>query len=162
MGLMGAPRFYVEIDLIYASTFGAFRAAPVYVELREASDAIPATTPRDVTMTLIFARNGVVAGAVAVPIARAITARTRLTPDLLAGQSSPWVPVARQEGDEADEGWLLRAPFGVQATLVESAAPNGVDLLLARLFALTRPGVSAIAKSSVTTGAEDVAEPSNE
>ena len=148
-GLVGEPDFYAEIEMEYASSRAAFRLAPRFVEFRKSGiDASPTAT-RDLSLALVFSMNGRAIGAAALPLGPGMRVGTLLVPRLLSGVRSAWIPVAPPAGPVASHGWLTSATMSAQVTLVESTGPSELDRLLVELFALSRPALSAFAKSAV-------------
>ena len=139
-GLVDAPRIYTEIEMTYTRDMTAFQMSSIYLEYRESGLTEWASKPRDLSLALAFSRRGVAAGATAVLLATDANPGQLFTPDLLAANRSPWVPVdlpAESNGKLSKE-LLTQEPFTIQARIVESVEPSQIDKLISQTFALVK------------------------
>jgi hypothetical protein len=155
MGLRGPPHFYSEIDLVYSPDFAEFRAVPAYLEYRDSNLSKGQKALRDLILGLTFSMSGDAAGATVLALARNVTPGVQITSDLFAGESSPWLPVNESRNTPTRNGQnLLKATLSVQATLIETSQPTGLDRLLSKLLAATRPSVTALVKEAAPPNAK--------
>jgi hypothetical protein len=135
--LATAPDIYVEVAMRVSQAQDAVRFEPLFLDFRRGGVS---AAPQHLAMT-VEARIGAGAlGATAIALPSPLRPGSRLLAAHLIGVSSPWVPLPRAETAGRSPS-LPAGALTVQANLVASEQPTGIELLLSRVFAAARAPV---------------------
>lgn len=154
-GLKDKPRLYMELMMMAAPRYDAFRIVPLFVDLRQTAAKRGKGKPVHLTLTADFSLRGSKLGAGVVALPSPVAEMTRLTADRLGAVSSAWIALPRPLKANAtaiDPEHVVDGPLSVQLTVVESVAPSRVDKLIAKTFGAIRQPLAEQLISAVRSG----------